>query len=576
MATLIKKMKKGKPYWYAVESQRVNGKPRIVWQKYLGQVENIIKAYESPSHSKPKEVEVREFGAIAALLSVANDLGVVELMDQVVAKRRQGASIGQYLLLAALNRALAPTSKFQIGEWYRKTILRRLWKLPDAVFTSQRFWDAMGCVSEKHIQEIERHLVERLLKKEVLDLKTLLYDTTNFLTFISSSNKRNSIAQRGHSKRRRTDLRIVGLALLVSKEFGIPLFHETYAGNVNDSTEFKSVILSLIERCQQMSKGAQEMTLVFDKGNNGQEILGILNAHNIHFISSLRQGQGSDLLEIPESRYETLKTQNLAGVRAYRCRKTLSDGIERTVIVTLSDSRFSKEVSALTEDLAGAVRRLAAEAKQLEKWRRPSKYKIPTSAALKKRVTKILKKYRMAAIPNARPPVDSIVDIKIEEGSDGIPTLQYGVNHQALNERIRKFCGKTILFTDLENWTSEAIVTAYRNQAVVEDVFRNMNDWNFLRWRPMYHWTDQKIRVHAFYCVLAILLASLARKRATEAGPGLSMHEFLEKLSDMKEVILLYPPTKPPAPPRLTTVYSKQDPVQKDLSFALNLDAWKV
>ena len=201
MASLIKKRKKGKIYWYAVECRRVNGKPRIVWQKYLGRAEEIIRATRQATAPEPQEVRLRQFGAVAAMLNVAEQLSVVNIIDRHVPKRRQGASVGQYMLLAAINRGCDPKSKLQMGDWYEQTILGRLWKLPASTFTSQRFWDAMDAISEQAIAAIERDLVEKLVKTAHLDLGAILYDTTNFATFIDTLNDRNTIAQRGHAAR---------------------------------------------------------------------------------------------------------------------------------------------------------------------------------------------------------------------------------------------------------------------------------------------------------------------------------------------------------------------------------------
>ncbi len=70
------------------------------------------------------------------------------------------------------------------------------------------------------------------------------------------------------------------------------------------------------------------------------------------------------------------------------------------------------------------------------------------------------------------------------------------------------------------------IIDAYHSQSEIEDTFRTMNDWDYLRWMPMFHWTDQKIRVHALF----------------------------EKLSQIYEMVLVYPSSHPPAPPRLATL----------------------
>ena len=72
MTSLIKKTIRGKPYYYARECKRVNGRPKIVWQKYLGRAEDIVTALsaehsESAPVAKPTEAAVSEFGAVVAL-----------------------------------------------------------------------------------------------------------------------------------------------------------------------------------------------------------------------------------------------------------------------------------------------------------------------------------------------------------------------------------------------------------------------------------------------------------------------------------------------------------------------------
>src|SRR5512137_2003677 len=114
MPSLTRKLVKGHPYYYVRHCQRVDGRPTIVKTTYLGSLERILQALDdAASPPLPQTAEVVEFGAIAALYDQAIQLGLVDLIDAQLPKRDQGLSVGQYLLLAALNRAAAPTSKAQ-------------------------------------------------------------------------------------------------------------------------------------------------------------------------------------------------------------------------------------------------------------------------------------------------------------------------------------------------------------------------------------------------------------------------------------------------------------------------------
>ena len=134
----------------------------------------------------------------------------------------------------------------------------------------------------------------------------------------------------------------------------------------------------------------------------------------------------------------------------------------------------------------------------------------------------------------------ALIDVSVTE-DDGLPCLRYGVDLSALQKLCSERLGKTLLITDRLRWTAREVVEAYRSLSRIEDTFKNMKNVHFLRWQPAYHWTDQKLSVHAFYCVLALLLSTLARKEAVEAGIDLSLPALLKELCAIREVAVIYP-----------------------------------
>ena len=132
-----------------------------------------------------------------------------------------------------------------------------------------------GILGEKQIAAISQALTLRLLETCQLDVNSLVFDCTNFDTFIDTENP-SRLPQRGHAKSKRSDLRIVGLALLVSIDFHVPLLWKVYPGNQHDSVTFVQVLQELTQRYQALARDCQSITLVFDKGNNSarnQELL---------------------------------------------------------------------------------------------------------------------------------------------------------------------------------------------------------------------------------------------------------------------------------------------------------------
>ena len=119
-------------------------------------------------------------------------------------------------------------------------------------------------------------------------------------------------------------------------------------------------------------------------------------------------------------------------------------------------------------------------------------------------------------------------------------------NQKQIYQRTTRF-GKNILYTDNHSWSSEKIIQTSRGKNVVEDNFKKMKNRSTVSFMPMWHWTDQKIRVHAFYCVISLLLLNLLQKQTTRKYKKMSLEEIADKLSDVKEILLFYPDTMKPA-----------------------------
>lgn len=568
MATVIRKIKKGRPYYYAVQCGRVDGKPRIVWQKYLGTVEAMVRRADEAAPPKPEETVVFEAGGVAALLGIAERLGLLDLINEAAPKREQGPSVGHYMLLAALNRALCPLSKLAIGRWYDRTALRRLWRFDKSAFSSQRFWDHMDRLSEEQIEVVQERLVARIEKAFGLDARLLLYDTTNFFTFIATTNGRSALARRGRSKQKRNDLRLVGLALLVTRDFQIPLLHRVYPGDVPDVSLFPRLTEELLTRCRRVSGTRPDATLVFDKGNVSDDAMEELIVGRAYFVTALAAGRCPELLATPLERFRQI--EGMPGCKAFDTRLPLWGGCCRAVVL-YSESFFTRQLQGVTQNLAKCQKKLLDLGKSLEKWRlRKGRGRKPTLAGTRRRVREILSPQFMKDLIRADIEHDPSARGTAADKSADVPRLSYSVDHAALERLGRERLGRTVLVTNRIDWDAQQTVESYRNLSAIEEAFKNMKNTDFLNWRPAWHWTDQKLRVHAFYCVTALMLSSLARKVARNAGVDLILPALLEELSAIREVAVIYP-RGTLARPRDHIALSRMSPRQKKLAEALQI-----
>jgi transposase len=158
------------------------------------------------------------------------------------------------------------------------------------------------------------------------------------------------------------------------------------------------------------------------------------------------------------------------------------------------------------------------------------------------------------------------------ENKDGRFQLQFELSNRSLQQLMTQRFGRTVLVTNRMDWTAEQVIAAYSDQQKIEQVFRGLKGGDWLGWGPMHHWTDSKIRIHAFYCMLGISLLQYLHRQSQALWPGLSVEQLLEELSQIQQYQLLYPPQGQKGPNRVATVVSKQSLAQQALASGLGLE----
>jgi hypothetical protein len=345
VASLYKKTINGKPYYYLREMARVDGKPKMVSERYLGAAEDIAAAIAGrDAATLPERTRHRGFGDVAAVWGMLDRLDVVGVIDEVVGARRSdaGASVGTYLALAACNRVVDPCSKRAFADWWTTTAADRFTKISAAVLDHRRFWDAMHAVTDTELADIERRLALRMI--EVFDLNTsaLALDMTNFATYIDTTNAKAPIAARGKAKQKRTDLRLVGLGLVVTRDGGVPLVSHAYPGNRPDVTQFATMIDQLVARHAAITAdrgdrgagqgGPSEVTVVFDAGQNSVANFAHLAATGLGFVGSVPPSDCPDLLAHPATDRSIVDEHRFGGLTALETRREVYGATRRVVL----------------------------------------------------------------------------------------------------------------------------------------------------------------------------------------------------------------------------------------------------
>ncbi len=540
MASLIKKKKGNRLYYYLVESARVDGQPRIVHQAYLGTAEKLAELVQQKSAPVPLSATLRDFGLPGALWLAAKQSGLWPLLESLWPAPRSGPGPAHYLLLAAIHRICDPGPKTEVSDWYDRTILASEWGFPAERFTSQAFWDAFEQIlpetsatlapAEDPLDQAQLRLLGLWKEKQLVGRWLLAYDTTNFYTYIASTNTRNQLAQRGHNKQGRHNLRQVGLSYVLDGESGLSLCHHVYPGNVADVEEFSVALARIVRLLDQNQIARDTVTLVFDKGTAALDNTVQLQEAGVGWISALPWNQAP--AELRERATEELPpcSAEQPGVRAV-AEKLLVHGQEYLAVLKYSAPFAAEQLHSLTTSISRTLQSLRRFSKELNKPR--ARW---TEEGIRRKIQKWLSGQFLG----------DVIRYQLES-RDGPWRLQFDFD-QAAFERL-----------------------GYAGQQQVERVFRGLKDGEWLGWGPMHHWTDSKIRIHAFYCMLGISVLQYVHRQAKAAWSDLSMEQLIEELQRIQQFILLYPRQGEKGPHRAAQVLSKQTLVQQALAKALKL-----
>ncbi|MCL4383179.1 IS1634 family transposase [Candidatus Marsarchaeota archaeon] len=480
MTSIIKKIKKGRPYYYLVEMARVDGKPKRTWQFYLGSAEKIKENY---MHTNGTNVHSMLFGSITSMLSIAEELHLSEIIQRAVPRINLKLSVPQHIIMQSICRFHEPASKAGSIKWYNESILPILWgKTFSSPQTILNQFDKMVNAKKNVLPEIEEEICKVLLEKGIKP-SLLIWDPTNFFTYIK---KGGELPKKGVSKEKRYDKNITNIGLVVSEQ-NIPLMHTTYEGNKHESTVITDIVDNLYNRLRKLGQDTKNMVFVFDRGNNSITNIPLIK-NRFNFIGALKRNQLKHLLDIKLTEFSDLYTNRKGNViKGYRTLEKVY-GAEYTIVVTYNERTAHKQ-RIKTEE---SIKRITKEFNELENSiNNPHRGKKATMKGVAQHITDFLHKQHRILF---------LWDFDEKEHK-----FSWSLNAAALKER-EKIYGKNILFTDLEDWKTEDIAKTYNSKSIVEDDFKALKNRLLIPIKPFFHRDDFHLRVHIFICVLSMIL----------------------------------------------------------------------
>lgn len=468
-------------------------------------------------------VGTRRVGDVGALIWVAEQLDLVAHIDRACGKlgAKDGPSVGELALAVAIQRACAPGPKCDLGQFLDGSV-PRLSCLPGSAFSGQAFHRVAQQVSDDVLEQAQVAIAKAAVARFGLSTDVLAFDTTNFDTHIATLTG-GELARRGHAKSKRSDLRVVGLGVLVSETGQVPLLYRTYCGNGSDQAVLGACLDGLRDLHEALDNGAgshpAQRTLVRDGGFWSPQLELDLDVVGYGSLISLPLGHNAaeQALQMAARRGAMKRLSGkLSQVRAARVRIAVGK-LDRTLIVVESEELLEGQ----KRGIAVALRKAKVELCKLERLTQAGRL---SRSSLEQRVKKTL----------AREHLSSFVVTTIA-GNDKRPTLLWHVDAARRRELERTRLGRRVLCTDRHNWSTGRIVHAFRGQWNVEELFRRSKKGGVVPWGPSHQWADGSLRLHTFATVLGLMLVSLAK---IALGTSASARETIQNLAEIKATLV--------------------------------------
>jgi hypothetical protein len=486
-------------YLSLVEAVRVDGRGthrtllrlgEVSELRDTGQLDRIITALSN--HADGTWLQTDElagdaapgFGAIAAIHHVFRQLGLDEHYEQL-GGRRGAASLADTVFVMVANRLLSPSSKRRtIIEWVNADVELPAGMTAPSLDQCYRAIDTVAATKS----DTETHLFARLTTLLNLELRWCCYDlTSTYFETTSVDPDRFPSKKFGYSRDHRSDRPQVMIGLLVTGD-GLPIAHHMFDGNTRDSTTMGEVMADLQDRF-----GVGRIALVADRGLISETNLADVAAAGFDHVIATRLHRDPGVAAVLQAAdSDDIEWVPVTGGRT-AC-EVVHDGRRHVVVDSpprrRRDDRRREELLARTEEqLIALDRRVRAG-------------RLVDPAAIGAAAQRIL----------GPSPVSRCFTTSIAEGRFG-----WDYDQQALDYEQRLLAGRYVLSTSLtpDQATTAEVVTHYQSLANVEHRFRVMKD--FLGLRPVYHWTEQRVRGHIAICVLAAVIEAVIANQLAAA-----------------------------------------------------------
>ena len=519
-------------YWALVESYRTARGPRQRVVAYLGELDEhgrvgVQQAAQPASigqgdlfqqSASPEWVEVdirgvrversRQFGGYWLGLALLRQLGLPELLDELLPQGREGIGWSVMVQVLVLGRLVDASSELRLAEHtYEASALSELLGVPAEKVNDDRLYRTLDRLLPQKTS-LEKHLQQRLGELFQLDYDLLLYDVTS--TYFEGEAAANPQAQRGYSRDHRPDCKQVNIAMVVSRS-GLPLGYEVFAGNRSDVTTVEEIVETMESKYGQANR-----IWVMDRG--------MVSAENVEFLQT---GGRRYILGTPKSMLRKFEQQLLdetwkevhAGLEVKLCSAPegqevfiLCRSAQRRLKEQAIHDRFEQRIEQKLEQMAASCRRRKQD-----------------PLLLAQRLGKMLGRNSRAA---------GLFRVHIKTDSGGGAHLEWS-KRDDWRDWAKLSEGCYLLRSNVTDWSGEELWRAYMQLTEAEAAFRiHKGD---LVLRPVWHHLQHRVQAHILVCFLTYVLWKTLGQWCHDAGLGDEPRKIFAELEQISLVDVVLP-----------------------------------
>jgi hypothetical protein len=452
-----------------------------------------------------KHKEVREIGAEWLNLQALNQLGIGDFLTNLGWNEQKV----KLTITQIIARAIYPASELKTTSWIKENSgICELTGYPINKITKDKLYtNALDLYEIK--DDLENYLSKKTNELFEIDDKIVLFDLTN--TYFEGEKRNSKLAQFGRSKEKRSDAKIVVLAIVVNPE-GFLKYSSVFEGNTSDPKTLPTIIDNLRVKT---SQNKQRATVVLDAGIATEENLQLIEEKGYDYVCVSRSKlkdytifEGGEVQKVTTNNKDELSLQRVVNSKNtdyYLMVKSPGKVKKESGMNAQFEERFEQELEKIRHGLT-------------------TKHGTKKADKVERRIGRAIEKYPSVARFYK-------IETQIDEDKNS-STITWTKNEK--HEQNQEQFGVYFIRTNLKIEQEQTLWKIYNTIREIEYSFRTLK--TDLDLRPIYHKSDKSTLAHLHLGLLAYWLVNTIRFQLKKEGINNNWNELVRIANTQKIV----------------------------------------